>query len=82
MSSLTYKVKEQCPECGSKTHSFGTQMITYQRIWMEFCKKCGWFKFVERPKGQSMLKLQIEGVNATDEELGIINKILSKAEES
>ena len=56
-------------------------MITYHQIWMEFCIECGWFRFVEKPKGQSMLRLQIYGVKATDEELEIINRILSKAEE-
>jgi len=81
MSSLTYKLKSKCPECSSKTSFFGTHKISYLHVWIEFCKDCGWFNFVARPRGQEMLRLQIHGVNASDEELEIINKILSKSEE-
>jgi len=81
MSSLTYKPIEKCPKCGTKTHLFSTMRLGCVRHWIEFCLNCGWFKFIERPKGQEMVFLQIHGVNATDDELRFINEVLKNYEE-
>lgn len=81
MASLTYKKKEKCPKCKAKTHVFASDPVfSHSRVWIEFCKVCGWFHFVQRPVGEEKLRLQIHGVDATDEELVIINKILKTEE--
>jgi len=79
--ALFYEPKVKCPKCGKKTKTFETVKFGYTLRWIEFCLGCGWFKFVERPRGREALFLQIHGVDATPEELKIINRILKEYEE-
>lgn len=82
MSSLTYEPKTKCPKCNAITFTFGSvEIVEASRKWIEFCKRCGWFYFVKRPCGEAAFRLQVYGVDASDEELEIINKILKYAEE-
>ena len=81
MSSITYEKKLKCPKCSAKTHSFASlEFVEASHTWMEFCKQCGWFYFIKRPYGEAKLRLQIYGVDASDEELEIINRILKTEE--
>jgi hypothetical protein len=75
--SQTYKMKVKCPKCQEKTHTFASHEFgDSPHYWIEFCPKCGWYFFIARPYGEFKFRLQVYGIDATEEDLAIINKVL------
>lgn len=76
--SATYELKVNCPKCQTKTHTLASTgaFMEVGHTWIEFCPSCGWFYFVARPYGNYKIRMMLDGVDASDEDLEIINKIL------